>query len=72
MIHKIPGISGSLNQKGRDIYEIALRIRGQTNQVYLIQASTDLLNWQTIGTNIAVQGMILFRDPEASMTYNAR
>ena len=49
-----------------------LRIRGQTNQVYLIQASTDLLNWQTIGTNIAVQGMILFRDPEASMTYNAR
>jgi hypothetical protein len=49
-----------------------LRLRGQTNQVYLIQGSTDLSNWQTIATNIAVHGYILFRDPEPSDNYNAR
>lgn len=49
-----------------------LRVRGQTNQVYLIQASTDLSNWQTIGTNIAVHGYILFRDPQPAGLYNAR
>ena len=48
------------------------RIRGQTNQAYVVQASTDLFNWQTIRTNIAVHGFILFQDPEAATNYNAR
>jgi serine/threonine protein kinase len=30
---KIPCFTGGLNQKGRDTYEIALRVRGQTNGV---------------------------------------
>jgi serine/threonine protein kinase len=30
---KIPCISGALNQEGRDAYEVALRVRGQTNGV---------------------------------------
>ena len=48
------------------------RIRGQTNQAYVIQASTDLFNWQTLGTNIAVHGFILFQDPEGAANYNVR
>ena len=48
------------------------RIRGQTNQAYVIQASTDLFNWQTLGTNIAVHGFILVQDPEGATNYNVR
>lgn len=49
-----------------------LRIRGQTNQVYIIQASTDLFNWQPLATNIAVHGFIFFQDPEGAANYNVR
>jgi len=36
---------------------------GQTNQQYIIQASTNLVNWQNISTNTAVGGVILLPDP---------
>jgi hypothetical protein len=37
---------------------VAITVRGQTNQVYLIQSSLDLVAWGTISTNVAVGGLI--------------
>ena len=33
-------------------------LAGQTNQQYIIQASTDLFNWRNISTNAAAGGFI--------------
>lgn len=45
---------------------VQFRIEGQTNQVYHVQASADLANWQTISTNYAPYGLIQFTDPQAT------
>jgi hypothetical protein len=45
---------------------VQFRIEGQTNQVYHVQASPDLANWQTISTNYAPYGLIQFTDPQAT------
>ena len=42
------------------------RIAGQTNQLYFIQASVDLFNWQTIATNVARHGLIQFTDAQGT------
>jgi hypothetical protein len=43
-------------------------IQGQTNQLYWIQASSDLFNWITISTNIATHGVIQITDPNPLST----
>lgn len=50
---------------------VFITLTGQTNQLYLLQASTDLITWQTISTNVAVGGFIQVVDP-ASDTLPAR
>jgi subtilisin family serine protease len=42
------------------------RVRGQTNQVYHVQASSDLFNWETVATNIARHGVLQFTDAQAT------
>lgn len=42
------------------------RVSGQTNQVYHLQGSADLFNWETISTNIARHGVIQFTDTQAT------
>ena len=42
------------------------RVSGQTNQIYHVQGSADLFNWETIVTNIARHGLIQFTDPQAT------
>lgn len=44
---------------------LQLRIEGQTNQMYFVQASSDLANWVTISTNFAPYGLIQFSEPQA-------
>lgn len=44
---------------------LQLRIEGQTNQMYFVQASADLANWVTVSTNIAPYGLIQFTEPQA-------
>ncbi len=44
---------------------LQLRITGQTNQTYLVQASADLANWVTVSTNYAPYGLIQFSEPQA-------
>jgi hypothetical protein len=44
---------------------------GQTNQLYFLQASTNLSAWQTISTNVATGGFIRVLDP-ASIGIPAR
>jgi hypothetical protein len=44
---------------------------GQANQQYVVQASTDLVNWQSISTNLAVNGVIVVPDP-GSATHHVR
>ena len=45
---------------------VQFRIEGQTNQVYQVQASSDLANWLTISTNYAAYGLFQFTDPQAT------
>lgn len=45
---------------------VQFRVEGQTNQVYQVQASSDLANWVTISTNYAPYGLIQFTDPQAT------
>ncbi len=44
---------------------LQLRITGQTNQTYFVQASADLANWVTVSTNYAPYGLIQFSEPQA-------
>jgi hypothetical protein len=44
---------------------LQLRILGQTNQMYFVQASSDLANWVTVSTNFAPYGLIQFSEPQA-------
>jgi hypothetical protein len=39
-----------------------MRLEGQTNQIYVIQSSSDLIQWETLGTNHAPHGIIQFKD----------
>lgn len=43
-----------------------IRLLGQSSYTYVIQASSDLLNWQAISTNVAVNGVIQIKDPTAA------
>ena len=44
---------------------------GQTNQLYIIQASSDLVHWENIATNYALNGVIRVADP-GSVTHGTR
>jgi hypothetical protein len=46
--------------------DVQVKVRGQANQSYVIQASTDLNDWQPISTNQAVKGVITLIDPDAN------
>jgi hypothetical protein len=41
-------------------------IEGLTNQLWVVERSTDLLSWKAISTNSSLPGRILFADPERS------
>jgi subtilisin family serine protease len=43
-----------------------LDLSGQTNQLYLLQSSPDLKNWQSVSTNIARAGTIRWNLPSGS------
>lgn len=43
---------------------LQFRIEGQSNQVYRVQASSDLANWVNISTNYAPYGLIQFSEPQ--------
>ena len=45
---------------------LQIRLSGQSGQQYVIQASANLINWQSISTNIAVDGVIQFSDPDSA------
>ena len=51
---------------------LQLRVEGQTNQVYVIQASGDLANWISVSTNLAPYGLIQFAEPQAFTTNASR
>ena len=44
---------------------------GQTNQRYIVQTSTNLINWQNISTNVATGGFLRVADP-ASQSNSVR
>jgi subtilisin family serine protease len=45
--------------------ETRLELRGLPNRLYIIETSTDLLSWEPIATEIAVNGVIQIYDPQA-------
>src|SRR6185436_15942063 len=45
---------------------ISLEISGLNGRTYELQASTNLMNWQTIGTTITTNGAMSFTDPDAN------
>jgi len=59
-------VSINTNAVGFVNSDFQLRVEGQTNQIYRIQASPDLANWVTVSTNHAPFGLIQFRDTSAS------
>ena len=48
------------------IRQFQLRVEGQTNQLYRIQASDDLGNWVTLATNYAPFGIIQYTDHQST------
>ena len=44
---------------------LQMRVEGQTNQVYLVQGSSDLSNWSTLFTNYAPYGLLQFIEQQA-------
>jgi len=45
---------------------LQLRIEGKVGQVYVVEASTNLVHWETVGTaNLKGDGSIEFEDPDA-------
>ncbi|HEU5395933.1 MAG TPA: Ig-like domain repeat protein, partial [Verrucomicrobiae bacterium] len=65
---KAANLSGVLNQLARQPDgSVRVTASGLPGQTYLIQASEDLKNWLTIGTNQPyANGLILFQDQEAT------
>ena len=45
---------------------LLIELTGQTNQLYLLQASTNLTTWQTIATNVATGGFLQVVDPAST------
>jgi hypothetical protein len=45
---------------------LQLQLKGQAGQEYVVEASSDLLNWHSVSTNVAVEGVIEVIDPEAN------
>jgi hypothetical protein len=43
-----------------------LNVTGQTNQQYVVQSSTNLVDWQNISTNFATGGLFRFLDPSST------
>jgi hypothetical protein len=44
---------------------VRVQLRGQSGQEYVIQASSDLVEWESIGNGVAIDGVITFVDAEA-------
>lgn len=44
---------------------IQFQVEGSSGGTYLLQASTDLVSWETVGTSTAVAGLIQFTDSES-------
>jgi hypothetical protein len=49
-----------------------LNLLGQTNQQYVVQTSTNLVNWENFSTNVAVNGFIRILDPATVSTNSVR
>ena len=49
-----------------------LNLLGQTNQQYIVQTSTNLVNWENFSTNVAVNGFIRILDPASPSTNSVR
>jgi hypothetical protein len=56
-----PATFNFISQTGTNV---EFRVYGQTNQLYIIQASADLANWTTVSTNVAVHGIIQMIQPQ--------
>ena len=59
-------VSINTNAVGFVNRDFQIRIEGQTNQIYRVQASPDLANWVTLSTNHAPFGLIQYSDTGAS------
>ena len=55
-----------LIQTGTGPAGLELRVLGQTNQVYVMEGSTNLLNWLPLSTNYSPNALVRFADPSAS------
>jgi hypothetical protein len=44
---------------------VRVQLRGQSGQEYVIQASSNLIQWESIGNGVAIDGVISFVDKEA-------
>jgi hypothetical protein len=51
--------------------QVQIRVDGEPNQQYIIEASSDLVSWESIFTNVAAQGLLKFVD-ENSTKYPQR
>ncbi len=54
----IDSIPASLSMMPQSNGSFVIQLSGQANQQYILQASTNLIDWQNISTNIAVGGSI--------------
>ncbi|MBG88287.1 MAG: hypothetical protein CMO80_15475 [Verrucomicrobiales bacterium] len=61
----LTNVTTSFNTNGTRVLgngTLQMRLEGQTNQVYVIQASSDLIQWTTLGMHHAPHGIIQFTD----------
>ncbi|MFT4688345.1 MAG: hypothetical protein ACI9OD_000542 [Limisphaerales bacterium] len=65
LLARLTNFVSSFNTNGTRIQadgNLQMRLEGQTNQIYVIQSSSDLIQWETLGTNHAPHGIIQFKD----------
>jgi subtilisin family serine protease len=61
----LPFEESTLNLARADAETFTVELQGQSGQVYVVEASTDLKNWQAIATETAVDGVIRVTDRPA-------
>ncbi|MDB6033184.1 MAG: hypothetical protein JWM16_3522 [Verrucomicrobiales bacterium] len=61
-----PGVSGQLSLIRSNNGVVRITYQGQTNFQYIIQASSNLVNWSAISTNVVSSGPISFLDNPAT------
>jgi hypothetical protein len=62
----LPQVQSSGNSLGVQTNQFGFNINWASGQIVVVEASTDLINWQSVQTNTLASGSVYFSDPQWS------